>query len=162
MPLSRPLIQFALHFFEELLRDVREIGALGNILTDEPVGLLIGSTFPGMVRPCEEESYTCNPCDAFMLGELQTIVSGDGLHEVILLEAFEDADDLVGSFCGSWVLKLPEPYFSGLPVVQREDMLGACCSDNRINFVIAHAVLPVNDFRSFGDVDSVRDCAPCP
>ena len=32
-----------------------------------------------------------------MFGELQAIVSSDGLHEVILLETFEDADDLVGS-----------------------------------------------------------------
>ena len=43
MSLSRSLVQFAFHFFEELLSDVREIGALGDILTDEPVGVLIGS-----------------------------------------------------------------------------------------------------------------------
>lgn len=32
MSLSRPLVQFALHFFEELLCDVREIGALEDTL----------------------------------------------------------------------------------------------------------------------------------
>ena len=35
MPLPWPLVQFALNFLEELLRDVREVGALGNVLTDE-------------------------------------------------------------------------------------------------------------------------------
>lgn len=29
-----PLVQFALNLFEELLRDVREIGTFGNVLTD--------------------------------------------------------------------------------------------------------------------------------
>ncbi len=113
-----------------------------------------------MVRSGKEEAHTCCSGNSFVLGELQAIVSSDGLHEVIPLETFKDADDLVGSFSSGWVLKLPEPYFPGLPVVQRKDMLGTSSSDNRINLVIAHTVLPVNDFRSFGDVNPVRDCTP--
>ena len=111
MPLPRPLVQFALNFFKELLRDVREVGTLGDILTDESVGVFVGSSFPGMVRPGEEELHTSSPGNAFVFCKLQAVVSSDGLHEVILLETFEDADDLVGSFSGGWVLKLPEPYF---------------------------------------------------
>lgn len=42
MPLPRSLVQFALNFFKELLRDVREVGILGNVLTDESVGVLVG------------------------------------------------------------------------------------------------------------------------
>ena len=60
MSFPRSLVQFAFHFFEELLCDVREVGTLGNVLANESVGVLIGSTFPGMVRPCEEESYICS------------------------------------------------------------------------------------------------------
>ena len=107
MPLPRPFVQFALNFFEELLRDVREVGTLGNVLTDESVGVLVGSTLPGMVRSGEEESHACSPGNAFVLCELQAIVSSDGLHKVILLETFKDADDLVGSFSSGWVLKFP-------------------------------------------------------
>lgn len=44
MPLPWPLVQFALNFLEELLRDVREVGPLGDVLTDEPVGVFVGST----------------------------------------------------------------------------------------------------------------------
>lgn len=147
MSLPRSFVQFALNFFEKLLRDVREVRALGDILTDESVGVFVGSSLPGMVRSGEEETHTSSPGNAFVFCKLQAVVSSDGLHEVVLLEAFEDADDLVGSFSSGWVLKLPEPYFTGLPVVQREDMLGTSSSDNRINLVIAHTVLPVNDFR---------------
>ena len=136
MSLPRPLVQFAFHFFEELLCDVREVGALGDILTDEPVGVLIGSTLPGVIRPGEEESHVCSFCNSLVFSELQAVVCGDGFHKVIPLETFEDADYLVSSFNSSWVLKLSEPHLSGLPVVQREDMLGTRCSDNRINFVI--------------------------
>ena len=131
MSLPRSLVQFAFHFFEELLCDVREVGTLGNVLANESVGVLIGSTFPRMVRPCEEESCICSSGNSLVSSELQTVVSSDGLHEVILLETFEDADYLVGSFCSSWVLEFTEPHLSGLPVVQREDMLGTRCSDNR-------------------------------
>lgn len=160
MSLPRSFVQFALNFFEKPLRDVREVRALGDILTDESVGVFVGSSLPGMVRSGKEEAHTCCSGNSFVLGELQTIVSCHGLHEVILFEAFEDADDLVGSFSSGWILELPEPDFPGLPVVQCEDMLGTSSSGNRINLVIAHTVLPVNDFRSFGDVDSVRNCAP--
>lgn len=56
MPLPRPFVQFALNFFKELLRDVCEVGTLGNVLTDESVGVLVGSTLPGMVRSGKEEA----------------------------------------------------------------------------------------------------------
>ena len=101
-----------------------------------------------MVRPCEEESCICSSGNSLVSSELQTVVSSDGLHEVILLETFEDADYLVGSFCSSWALEFTEPHLSGLPIVQREDMLGTRCSDNRINFVIAHAVVCVSGYRA--------------
>lgn len=55
--MSRSLVQFAFHFFEELLCDVREVGTLGNVLANESVGVLIVSTFPRMVRSGEEESF---------------------------------------------------------------------------------------------------------
>ena len=102
MPLPRPLVQFALNFLQKLLCDICEVGTLGDILTNKSVGVLVGSSLPGMVWSCKEEAHACGPGNAFVLGELQTVVSSDGLH----------------------------------------------------------AVLPVNDFRSFGDVDSVRDCTP--
>ena len=53
MPLPRPFVQFALNFFEELLRDVREVGTLGNVLTDEYVGVLVGSALlvPSVTMP---------------------------------------------------------------------------------------------------------------
>ncbi len=70
-----------------------------------------------------------------MLRKLQTVVGSDGLHKVILLEAFEDADNLVGNFRSSWVFKFPDPYFPCFPVVQRKDMLGAGCSDEELEKV---------------------------
>lgn len=102
--LTRSLVQLALDFFQEFLSNVREIRALGYILADEAVGVLIGSTLPGMVWTGKEESHVCYSGDSLVLCELQAVVSGDGLYEVILLEAFEDADNLVGSFCGSGAL----------------------------------------------------------
>ena len=77
MPLPRPLVQFALNFFKELLRDVREVRALGDILTNESVGVLVGSTLPRMVRSGKEDAHTCGPRNAFVLCELQAIVSSN-------------------------------------------------------------------------------------
>ena len=48
MPLPWPFVQFAFNFFKELLRDVREVGTLGNVLTDESVGILVG---PALLVP---------------------------------------------------------------------------------------------------------------
>ena len=68
----------------------------------------------------KEESHACSPGDSLVFGELQAIVSSDGLHEVILLETFEDAvcksivvggdSDTIGAITGS----LAEAYY-GIP-----------------------------------------------
>ena len=65
MSLPRSFVQFALNFFEKILRDVREVRALGDILTDESVGVFVGSSLPGMVRPGEEEPHTVLPVNDF-------------------------------------------------------------------------------------------------
>ena len=83
MPFPRPLVQFALNFFKELLRDICEVGTLGNVLTDESVSILVGSALPGVVWPGKEESHACSPGDSLVFCELQAVVGSDGLHEVI-------------------------------------------------------------------------------
>lgn len=110
MSLSRPLIQLALYFLQKLLRDVRKIQALGDILSNETVCILVCPTFPGMIGPCKEESYFGCTGNPFVFGKLQTVVCGNGFNKVILLQTFKNTDNLVSSLCSSWILKLPEPY----------------------------------------------------
>ena len=43
MSLPRSFVQFALNFFEKPLRDVREVRALGDILTDESLTMITSS-----------------------------------------------------------------------------------------------------------------------
>ena len=51
--------------------------ALGEILTDEAVGVLAGSPLPGMVRSREVEAHPGGGFDLPIAMELRSVVRGD-------------------------------------------------------------------------------------
>lgn len=55
-----------------------EIGAIGDVLTDEFVGVLDEAFLPGGIRVCEEDFSVQHFCDVFVFGELGSVVGGDG------------------------------------------------------------------------------------
>ena len=59
-----------------------EIGALGQVLTDEPVGVLVESALPGMVGVGEVALGVESLGDGLMVGELLAVVIGERVNKV--------------------------------------------------------------------------------
>ena len=59
-----------------------ESGALGQILTDEPVGVLVEATLPGMVGVGEVALGVESLGDGLMVGELLAVVIGERVDKV--------------------------------------------------------------------------------
>lgn len=58
--------------------DVGEIGALGEVLLDQPVGVLVAATQPRMVRRGEVTDRAARPFDLPEIGEFHAAVQGHG------------------------------------------------------------------------------------
>ena len=68
----------SVHDAADLLKcESPEIGALGQILTDEPVGVLVGTTLPGAIRVGEIEVGLEIGSELTVGGELSTVIGGD-------------------------------------------------------------------------------------
>ena len=59
-----------------------EIGALGQVLTDESIGVLVEPTLPGMVGVSEAALGVESLGDGLMAGELLAVVIGERVDKV--------------------------------------------------------------------------------
>jgi len=63
-----------------------EIGALGQVLTDEPVGVLVESALPGMVGVGEVALGVESLGEGLMVGELLAVVIGERVDKVGIVQ----------------------------------------------------------------------------
>ncbi|MNJ02910.1 hypothetical protein D3C73_1630400 [compost metagenome] len=61
------------------IRDLGEIGPLGEKLPQEAIGILIGAALPGGIRICEIHLYAMSGFQAGVTGKLLATVCGSGL-----------------------------------------------------------------------------------
>ncbi len=63
---------------DEIVGESGEIGAVGDVLPDEFVCILDETLLPRGIRVGEEDFGMQLLCDVFVLGELGSVVCGDG------------------------------------------------------------------------------------
>ena len=85
-----------------------EIAALGQILTDEPVGVLVEPTLPGMVGVGEVALGIESLGDSLMVGELLAVVIGERVNKVgMRLQCCEQGvRDGLGDLSGAFAMAL--------------------------------------------------------
>lgn len=54
---ARPLVQLSCNCVELKLRVTRQVHALGQVLPEQPVGVLVAATLPGALRITEVDLY---------------------------------------------------------------------------------------------------------
>ncbi len=80
--LSRSLIELQGDFVELGLRVARKIGALGKVLTQQPIGILVRATLPRAVWVAEVHLRIGSEREVFMRGHLFTSIPGQGAAQL--------------------------------------------------------------------------------
>ena len=70
MALARPVADRIIHLTNPFVAGRVEVGALGEVLADQAVGVLVGAALPGMVRQREVEDRAGRLLDPREVGEL--------------------------------------------------------------------------------------------
>ena len=78
---------------------LRQVGAFGEVLSQQPVGVLVGSSLPGAVRIAEVDFYVGCQCKALVISQFLTPIPGERLVQFIgkfLCLFNEGGDDGIG------------------------------------------------------------------
>ena len=72
--LSRALIQAQGYFVQVRLREARQIGFLGQVLSEQPIGVLVRAALPGTLRITKIDFHIGGYAEALVLRHLQPTV----------------------------------------------------------------------------------------
>ena len=72
------VVDSVVHGLDLTVADVGEVGALGEVLADKAVGVLVAAALPWMVGQREVTDGSRGGLDLFEVGELHATVQGDG------------------------------------------------------------------------------------
>jgi len=81
--LAWSFVELARHFVEMSLRVHRQVGSLGKILSQQTIGVLIGSALPWTLRVAEVNSDVGRQRKSSMVGKFLAAVPGQGLIQLI-------------------------------------------------------------------------------
>lgn len=81
-PFTRAVVEFFGNLVAFVLGEMLEARSLGQVLTNEAIGVFVGSAFPGVIRGSEIEFDTGVVLDVLITMELGAVVEGDGFEVV--------------------------------------------------------------------------------
>jgi len=81
--MSRPRVELGGDLVEARLRDEGEVGALGQVLAEEPVGVFVRSSLPGAAWIAEGHLDVGGDREAGVLGHLQPAVPGQRAAQLL-------------------------------------------------------------------------------
>ena len=80
MAFARAMVEVGSDARAEALGEVTERSTLGEVLSDEAVGVLVGAAFPGVMGSGEEDGGVESMLDGFVAVKLDSVVEGEGVH----------------------------------------------------------------------------------
>jgi hypothetical protein len=73
-----PVVEFVGDVADLLVGGLAQVGSLGEVLPQEPVGVLVAAALPGRVRVGEVDADASGGLDAFVMEQLVALVPGQG------------------------------------------------------------------------------------
>ena len=150
---ARPVVEPVNRLVNVLVTDSAQVGALGKVLTQQPVGVLIESTLPGVVGMCEVHIGIQAVGNEGVLGKLLAIVKCQ--RQALAFVGSQQFDDGLG-YTGA-VLGV-HPLGQGvarLALHQSDQRALVAFADDRIALPVADAAFFINDGRALLDADPV-------
>ena len=119
------------------LSELRHARSLGQILADEPVGVFVQTSLPGVVWGREVERGSGSGLDGFVVVELGAVVSGEGPDGSFL--AMNELSDSAIELCGGSGAELFDQDVFGFSLDHCGDAVLVVGSDDGIDFPVAEA-----------------------
>jgi hypothetical protein len=131
--------------------------ALGEILTDQAIGIFVEATLPGMVRCSEVEVGAGGLFDFAVLMELGAVVGGEGSDVAGL--ALDQGDDAFVQFVGCAGFEFADEGVFGFAFDHAEDAVVVVGADNGVDFPVAESGTVFGAGWTLGDVAFSRQDA---
>jgi len=139
--------------------DVGEVAALGEVLTHEPVGVLVETPFPGAIGMREEEVGIERRGNRLVAGEFSTVVGGD--REDLARITGETGAQGGGDGRGGAPPELAQQCVFRPAFDRREQGPALPVPDHGVGFPVAHAAFALDRRRPLIDGNAVGE-APAP
>ncbi len=148
--LSWALVQLTRNGGTLLLREVRHAGALGDVLADEPIGVLVGAAFPGMMRGREVHLRRGRGLECGVPMKLRPVVTGERVDGMRLLPQEWNSASI--KFGDGPRPEFAEQEIAGLPLDQTHNAVPiALGTDDGIDFPVADPLAGLHDSRARRD-----------
>lgn len=125
-----------------------EVGPLGQILAEEPIGVLVGAALPGVVRSGEVEGGVELPLEGFVHVELGAVVGGDGVDGMRFVA--QQRDGALESFVGADASDLADADEAAL-AFDDGDGGGFAAAVDGVDLPVAKAGPVIDHCRAFSD-----------
>lgn len=143
---SRTVIEFVHDILDFGVGDGAQITVFGEVLSNEPVGVLVRTTLPGGIRMREADAGLKVSGHAFMVGEFPAIVIGEGMHPVLVRgEAARDGgSDRLRGFARNGL----NDAVAGLAPHQRHQGTALALADHGVTVPVTQALADLHDGRT--------------
>ncbi len=130
------------------LGECGEVGALGQVLAEEPIGVFIGPAFPGVVGSGKVDSGVEALLECFIHVELGTVISGDGVDRMRFVA--QNVGGALEGLLGADARQLADAHESALAFNHGDRGRLAAAVDG-VDLPVAESSARGDDGRSVGD-----------
>src|SRR5664280_479756 len=117
--LARTSVEASLDVSKVGRADVREVDALGQVLAEEPIGVLVGAALPGRVWVAEVDGDVGGDGEGRVVGHLGALVPGDGAPELFRQGLDGRAHRHVDGLSGTVAVEVEEEQEPACPLHER-------------------------------------------
>lgn len=131
---ARAMVEVVSDARAETLSEVTERRTLGQVLSDEAIGVLVGAAFPGVMWSGEEDGGVESMFDGFVAVKLDSVVESDGAHGMGFMG--EERDQASGGEVGGGPGQRADANHAALTLYDGSDA-GRALTVNRVAFPVA-------------------------
>src|SRR5664279_5075692 len=136
--------------------DVREVDALGQVLAEEPIGVLVGAALPGRVWVAEVDGDVGGDGEGRVVGHLGALVPGDGAPELFRQGLDGRAHRHVDGLSGTVAVEVEEEQEPACPLHERPHGGATAFAQDDVALPVARNGTIVCFGRPLGDHDHPR------
>ena len=155
---SGPDVEPPCDIVELFLREQRQVGALGQVLAQQAVGVFADAALPGSVRMGEVDVDSGVPGQGLVVSHLRSLVVGQGAAQ-LAVEAVEDLGEGLCGQVGPAAVQLDQGDEQGSAFDQRADLRAVVLADDQIALPVARDQAQLDFHRPLVDQDHVRNKA---